>query len=174
MRYWLAIPILLCSFARAQEQLVQTGPFGAPVMVADEGGTMRTAIVVYETANIGWVIPDITTLGWRVSYIAGFRKSGKYPLQLYIWYKNTKVCELAGGNPQGCADLGFVAQTLVVNTRTNTIHNVSRVLVDRDGTSDITTIAILNRDESAKGAEKIAIDRITKIVENESKGGRGN
>jgi len=174
MRYWLAIPFLLCSFAAAQEQLVQTGPFGAPVMVADEGGTMRTAIVVYETANIGWVIPDITTLGWRASYIAQFRKSGKYPIQLYIWYKNSKVCESVGGRPQGCATLGFVAQTMIVNTRTNTIHNASRVLVDRDGTSDITTIEVLNRDESLKGQEKIAIDRITKIVENESKGGRGN
>jgi len=62
---WLVIPILLCSFAAAQEKLVRTGPFGTPVMVADEGGNFSTAIVVFETKDVEFVIPDITSAAWR-------------------------------------------------------------------------------------------------------------
>lgn len=185
-RYWLAIPILLCSFAAAQEQLVQTGPFGAPVMVADEGGTMRTAIVVYETTDLAYVVPDITSVGWRASYIPGFRQSGKYPIQIYLWYKTTKTCaawphssEQNAQWMQTCADLGFLARTAVIDVRNQSIHLLTNVFVDKDGNSDLRTLQVSpkNTVEKLSATTKpfqIAIERITKIIENESKGGRGN
>src|ERR1039458_6445159 len=140
---WLFIPFLLCSFAEAQEHLVQTGPFGAPVMVADELSTMRTAIVVYDLTNSAFVIPDITSAAWRAWHIAEFRKSGKYPIKFYIWYKTTKVCESLSpkNTPQACYDnLGFLAETALVNTRKQTIRLLNGVMVDRDGVSNLRTL----------------------------------
>ena len=163
---------------------MQTGPFGAPVMVADELSTMRTAIVVYDLTNSAFVIPDITSAAWRAWHIAEFRKSGKYPIQIYIWYKNSKPCESWKHSvaenpqwPQGCANLGFISWTDVVNTRNQTIHTFNTVLIDRDGVPDITTLRVQNTDKkiSTLGTQfQSAIERITKIVESESKGGRGN
>ena len=176
---WLFIPFLLCSFAEAQEHLVQTGPFGAPVMVADELSIMRTAIVVYDLTNVAFVIPDITSAAWRTWHIAEFRKSGKYPIQLYRWYKNSKPCESwkhsVAENPQWskvCADLGFTTWTTVVNTRNQTIHIFNVVLIDRDGVSDITTLSVQNTDKKISTFDEqfqSAIERITKIVESESR-----
>lgn len=185
-RYWLAIPFLLCSLAVAQEQLVQTGPFGTPVMVADEGGTMRTAIIVYETTDRAYVIPDITSLGWRASFIAGFQQSGKYPIQIYLWYKTTKTCAAwphsVGSNAQWmqtCADLGFLARTAIIDVHNQTVQSLTNVFVDKDGNDDIRTRQVSPRNTVQKLSTttkpfQIAIERVTKIVENESKGGRGN
>ena len=174
---WLFIPFLLCSFATAQEHLVQTGPFNTPVMVADEFGIMRAAIVVYDTKGEAFVIPDITSAVWRAWHIAEFRKSGKYPIKFYIWYKTTKVCESLSpkNTPQACYDnLGFLAETALVNTRKQTSRLLNGVMVDRDGVSNLRTLTIQEEDSTPHGKLGIAIERITKIVESESKGGRGD
>lgn len=159
----------------AQQPLVETGPFGAPIRVADESGNFSHAIVVYETKDVGYVIPDITSRGWRQWYIPEFRKSGTYPIQLYIWYKTTKTCESAfHRTAQECAELGFVAETIQVNTRTHTIHEIKGVMVDRDGIPDMASLQVQNHDESLRGQMGVAIDRITKIVERESAGSGGS
>lgn len=187
MKHWLIIAMFLCPLAApAQEQLVQTGPFGAPVMVADGGGTMRTAIMVYETTDLAYVIPDITSAGWRGSFIAGFRQSGKYPIQIYLWYKTSKTCAAwphsVGSNAQWmqtCADLGFLARTAIIDVRNQTVQSLTNVFVDRDGNDDIRTRQVSPRNTVQKLSTttkpfQIAIEHVTKIVENESKGGRGN
>lgn len=149
---------------------MRTGPFGTPVMVADEGGDFSTAIVVLETKDVGFVIPDITSTGWRSWNIPEFRKSGKYPVRLYYWFKTTRLCQAQGHTAAQCSELGFLAQTMIVNTRSHSVHDLWSVWIDREGVSDIATIQRQDRDE----AGWVVIDRITKIVENESKGGRGN
>lgn len=150
--------------ATAQEKLVHTGPFGAPVMVADEGGNFSAAIVVLKAKDVTFVIPDITSAAWRAWNIPEFRKSGKYPVRLYYWFRTTKLCEAQGHTAAQCSELGFLAQTMIVNSRNHTVHYLWSVLIDRDGVSDITTIHRENRD----AAGWVVIDRITKIVQNES------
>ncbi len=125
--------LLLATIAAAQDdgfppmpawnpEAVMVGPYGPVAVKNDNNDDMVPAIVVYEDADLAYVIPNsITTKGWLLWFGPTYRDKGQFMIAMYTWFKTDKYC-LEGGLPASvCKVLGFVRRLMVVDVRNRTI-----------------------------------------------------
>jgi hypothetical protein len=181
MKSYLSVLILVLSASSVGQillgpGLVQSGPFGRPVLIKNDADQWVTPLMVYKNSDVEISTVDVTQTGWVQWSVERFRKTGKFEVPIYSYFLTDRGCRttLVVGHDkdpnviQACKHLRYRVEQSSIDTRNNDAVAILHLFVIRkDG---IGTVAGPIDSESLSSHSQplqIAIRRISALVEKE-------